>query len=33
MEVPGRAPDAYDVIAFGSDPHRPYMRFIGGQPA
>jgi hypothetical protein len=33
MEVPGRAPDTYDVIAFGTGPHRPFMRFAGGQPA
>ena len=33
MEVPGRAPDTYDVIAFGAGPHRPFMRFTGGQPA
>lgn len=33
MEVPGRAPDTYDVIAFGAGPHRPFMRFIGGVPS
>lgn len=33
MEVPGRAPDTYDVIAFGDGPHRPFMRFTGGRPA
>lgn len=33
MEVPGRAPDTYDVIAFGAGPHRPFMRFTGSQPA
>lgn len=33
MEVPGRAPDTYDVIAFGDGPHRPFMRFTGRQPA
>lgn len=33
MEVPGRAPDTYDVIAFGDGPHRPFMRFTGSQPA
>lgn len=33
MEVPGAAPDSYDVIAFGSGAHRPYMRFNGPNPA
>lgn len=29
MEVPGQHADTYDVIAFGSLPHRVYMRFTG----
>lgn len=29
MEVPGLPVDSYDVIAFGSFPHRPFMRFNG----
>lgn len=33
MEVPGTPPDTYDVIAFGDGPHRPFMRFHGGEPA
>ncbi|WP_270939168.1 DUF411 domain-containing protein [Falsiroseomonas oryzae] len=33
MEVPGAAPEAYDVIAFGTGPHRVFMRFVGGDPA
>jgi hypothetical protein len=33
MEVPGHAPDEYDVIAFGDGAHRPFMRFRGGEPA
>jgi hypothetical protein len=32
MEVPGQAADTYDVIAFGSGPHRPFMRFTGSTP-
>ncbi|MCU0983623.1 MAG: DUF411 domain-containing protein [Acetobacteraceae bacterium] len=30
MEVPGEAPDSYDVVAFGDGPHRAFMRFRGG---
>lgn len=30
MEVPGEAPDTYDVVAFGTGPHRAFMRFRGG---
>jgi hypothetical protein len=33
MEVPGAPVDSYDVIAFGSGPHRSFMRFNGGRPA
>jgi hypothetical protein len=33
MEVAGVAPDTYDVIAFGTGPHRAFMRFRGTQPA
>ncbi len=33
MEVPGAPVDSYDVIAFGSGPHRPFMRFNGSNPA
>ncbi|WPB83733.1 DUF411 domain-containing protein [Sediminicoccus rosea] len=33
MEVPGAPVDSYDVIAFGSGPHRPFMRFNGPNPA
>lgn len=33
MEVPGQAPDTYDVMAFGTGPHWPFMRFTGGSPA
>ena len=32
MEVPGTAPESYDVIAFGAGPHRPFMRFNGTHP-
>ncbi len=32
MEMPGQAPDSYDVVAFGDGPHRPFMRFRGGEP-
>jgi hypothetical protein len=32
MEVPGAPVDSYDVIAFGSGPHRPFMRFNGSHP-
>lgn len=32
MEVPGRAPDTYDVIAWTADGrHRPFMRFVGAR--
>lgn len=33
MEVPGRTPDTYEVIAFGDGAHRSFMRFHGGEPA
>lgn len=33
MEVPGQAPDTYDVIAFGDGPHQTFMRFRGAEPA
>lgn len=33
MEVPGVAPETYDVIAFGTGPHQVFMRFRGGEPA
>jgi hypothetical protein len=34
MEVPGHAPDTYDVIAWRADgSHRPFMRFTGAHPA
>ena len=33
MEVPGAPVDSYDVIAFGSGPHRSFMRFNGSHPA
>lgn len=33
MEVPGQAPDTYDVVAFGTGPHRSFMRFTGERPA
>jgi hypothetical protein len=33
MEVPGAPVDSYDVIAFGSGAHRPFMRFHGSRPA
>ncbi len=29
MEVPGAPADSYDVLAFGTGPHRPFMRFNG----
>lgn len=32
MEVPGQAPNIYDVVAFGEGPHRTFMRFRGGEP-
>ncbi|WP_020177573.1 DUF411 domain-containing protein [Methylopila sp. M107] len=32
MEMPGRAPEVYDVILFGDGEPRPYMRFRGGDP-
>lgn len=32
MEVPGEAPDTYEVIAFGDGAHRPFMVFRGGDP-
>lgn len=32
MEVAGRQPDTYDVIAFGSGAPRPFMRFAGSVP-
>lgn len=32
MEVPGTAPDTYDVIAFGEGRPRGFMRFRGGEP-
>lgn len=32
MEVPGVPVDSYDVIAFGSGSHRPFMRFNGPHP-
>lgn len=31
MEVPGQAPDTYEVIAFGDRPHAVFMRFRGGE--
>jgi hypothetical protein len=34
MEVPGREPEAYDVMAWSADgTHRPFMRFVGARPA
>jgi hypothetical protein len=33
MEVPGAPVDSYDVIAFGSGPHRSFVRFNGSNPA
>jgi hypothetical protein len=34
MEVPGAAPDTYDVIAWRADgSHAPLMRFTGSRPA
>lgn len=34
MEVEGREPDTYDVIAFGAgDQRRSFMRFVGARPA
>jgi hypothetical protein len=34
MEVPGQPPDTYDVVAWRADgSHRPFMRFVGAQPA
>lgn len=34
MEVPGRAPETYDVIAWRADrTHAPFMRFHGTEPA
>lgn len=34
MEVPGQAPETYDVMAWRADgSHRPFMRFVGAQPA
>ena len=33
MEVPGEAPDTYEVVTFGAGPHRVFMRFRGGEPA
>lgn len=34
MEVPGRKPDTYDVIAWSADgTQRPFMRFAGTRPA
>jgi hypothetical protein len=34
MEVPGQAPETYDVIAWRADgTHRPFMRFTGARPA
>lgn len=33
MEVPGQAPDTYDVIAWKADgTHHPFMRFTGAEP-
>jgi hypothetical protein len=29
MEVPGRAPDTYDVVAFGTGSRSRFMRFVG----
>jgi hypothetical protein len=34
MEVPGRAPDTYDVIAWRADgTHAPFLRFTGSVPS
>jgi hypothetical protein len=34
MEVPGRRPETYDVIAWRADgTHELFMRFVGAQPA
>ena len=33
MEVPGVPVDTYDVIAFGGEAHRTFMRFRGPDPA
>lgn len=34
MEVPGQSPDTYDVIGWHADgTHKPFMRFVGAQPA
>jgi hypothetical protein len=34
MEIPGREPDTYDVIAWNADgTHRPFMRFVGARAA
>ena len=34
MEVPGREPETYDVIAWSrGGKHRPFMRFVGARPA
>lgn len=34
MEVPGQAPDTYDVVAWRADgSHAPFMRFTGSRPA
>lgn len=34
MEVPGQAPDTYDVVAWRADGSRaPFMRFTGSRPA
>jgi len=34
MEVPGQAPDTYDVVAWRADgSHSPFMRFTGARPA
>ncbi|WP_207541001.1 DUF411 domain-containing protein [Sabulicella rubraurantiaca] len=33
MEVPGHAPETYDVVAWRADgSHRPFMRFTGARP-
>ena len=34
MEVPGQAPDAYNVVLWREDgTHAPFMRFVGATPA
>jgi hypothetical protein len=34
MEMPGQAPDTYDVVAWRADgSHHPFMRFTGAHPA